>query len=68
MEYNFKDKVVEQVVKKFEERSNKGIEVYGTTLDENNVDDFLTHAQEEAMDFVLYLQKLKNQLRDKAFF
>ena len=43
-----------------------GIKKYGTTLEENNHDDFLVHAQEEAMDLVNYLEKLiqdnKNQM------
>ena len=55
-----KDKVVIQVLNKFKERSKIGIKKYGTTLHENNTDDFLNHLQEELMDAILYLQKLKN--------
>jgi hypothetical protein len=55
-----KDKVVSQVLNKFKERSKIGINKYGTTLHENNTDDFLNHLQEELMDAILYLQKLKN--------
>ena len=55
-----KDKVVSQVLNKFKERSKIGIKKYGTTLHENNTDDFLNHLQEELMDAILYLQKLKN--------
>ena len=55
-----KDKVVTQVLNKFKERSKIGIKKYGTTLHENNTDDFLNHLQEELMDAILYLQKLKN--------
>jgi hypothetical protein len=55
-----KDKVVTQVLNKFKERSKIGIKKYGTTLQENNTDDFLNHLQEELMDAILYLQKLKN--------
>lgn len=55
-----KDKIVSQVVNKFKERSKIGIKKYGTTLHENNTDDFLNHLQEELMDAILYLQKLKN--------
>jgi hypothetical protein len=55
-----KDKVVTQVLNKFKERSKIGIKKYGTTLHDNNTDDFLNHLQEELMDAILYLQKLKN--------
>ena len=54
-----KDKIVEQVVEKFQQRSKIGIQKYGTTLDDNNSDDFLNHLQEELMDAILYIQKLK---------
>ena len=63
MELQVEDTIVKDVILKFAERSQKGVEVYGTTLDENDVDDFLLHAQEEAMDFVLYLQKLRSDLK-----
>lgn len=53
------DPIVDRVIKKFQERSKKGIETYGTTLEENNTDDFLQHLQEELMDAVLYIEKLK---------
>lgn len=54
-----KDKIVQQVIKKFEQRSEVGIKKYGTTLEENNTDDFLNHLQEELMDAILYIEKLK---------
>ena len=40
-------------------RSRLGVEKYGTTLAENASDDFLQHAKEEAMDFINYLEKLR---------
>ena len=61
-----KDTIVESVVNKFLQRSKIGIEKYGTTLHENNSDDFINHAMEEAMDFTLYLQKLKSQREDNV--
>lgn len=54
------DRIVSQVIDKYKKRSEKGIETYGTTLEENNTDDFLNHLQEELMDAVLYLEKLKD--------
>ena len=54
------DPIVKQVVDSFQERSKVGIEKYGTTLEENNTDDFLEHLQQELMDATLYIQKLKS--------
>ncbi len=54
-----RDKIVQQVMKKFNDRSETGIKKYGTTLEENSTDDFLTHLQEELMDAILYIEKLK---------
>lgn len=54
------DKIVQSVIKKFNERSKAGIKKYGTTLEENNSDDFLNHLQEELMDAVNYIEKLKS--------
>lgn len=56
-----KDPIVKQVTDKFKARSKVGIAKYGTTLEENNTDDFLTHLEEEMMDSLLYIQKLKSQ-------
>lgn len=61
-----KDKIVEEVIQKFESRSKLGIQKYGTTLEENNNDDFLNHLQEELMDAVLYIQKLKSIKHEKS--
>jgi hypothetical protein len=52
------DPIVDEVISKFKNRSNVGISKYNTTLKQNNKDNYLYHAQMEAMDFVLYLQKL----------
>jgi len=53
-----KDKIVQQVVSKYTERSDRGYQKYGTTLQENNRDIYLKHLQEELMDATLYLEKL----------
>jgi hypothetical protein len=59
-----KDPIIESVIQKLRSRGEVGIKKYGTTLEENNVDDFLTHVQEELMDAVNYIEKLKKD-RDK---
>lgn len=53
----------EEVIDKFNQRSALGIAKYGTTLEQNNTDDFLLHLQEELMDAILYIQKLRNNDR-----
>ena len=58
------DPIVKQVIDSFQERSKVGIEKYGTTLEENNTDDFLEHLQQELMDATLYIEKLKSQSID----
>jgi len=54
-----KDKIVKKVIKQFKNRSELGIKKYGTTLENNNEDDFLQHLKEELMDAVLYIEKLQ---------
>jgi hypothetical protein len=63
-EYVKIDPIVNSVIDKFLQRSRVGIEKYGTTLAENNTDDFYNHLQEELMDAILYLQKIK-ELKNK---
>jgi hypothetical protein len=60
-----KDKIVSLVIDKFAERSRIGIEKYRTTLEDNDNDDFLNHLQEELMDAVLYIEKLKQRNNGK---
>ncbi len=54
-----KDAIVAKVIEAYKTRSEIGIAKYGTTLEENNTDDFLQHLQEELMDATLYVEKLK---------
>jgi hypothetical protein len=53
-----KDPVIEMLKEKFDERSQVGINKYGTTLAENNDDDFLMHLLEELMDASAYIMKI----------
>jgi NTP pyrophosphatase (non-canonical NTP hydrolase) len=61
------DFIVDKVIQKFRERSHIGIEKYGKTLAENNTDNFLNHLQEELMDAVNYIEKLKTQESSELF-
>jgi hypothetical protein len=60
------DSIVESVVMKYKERANLGLTKYGTNLDRTdlNVKDWVEHLQQELMDAVLYLEKLKNELKN----
>ena len=57
------DPIVLQSVLEFIQRSRVGVAKYGTTLADNNTDNFFRHAKEEAMDFVNYLSKLESQTK-----
>ena len=56
-----KDTIVESVIEQFKTRSKVGIKKYNKTLDREDLTrlEWLQHAQEEAMDMILYLEKLK---------
>lgn len=58
------DSIVESVVSQLRDRSDVGIKKYGTTLDRKDLStlDWIEHAKQEAMDFVLYLERLKKDL------
>ncbi len=66
-EIEFRDPVVERVVDKFVQRSDIGFEKYGITLDDDksNLFAWMNHLQEELMDAVLYMQKLKESTTDE---
>ncbi len=61
-----KDKIVEAVIEKFKERSETGIKKYGTTLmrDDLDLEQWLTHLQEELMDAVNYIEAIKNNIKN----
>jgi len=62
-----RDRIIDQVVQRFRDRSAIGIRKYNTTLEANDTDDFLNHLQEELMDGVNYLEKIKDTLNKKGF-
>ena len=57
------DSVVTSVIEKFKERSEFGQRKYGTNLDRTDLSflQWATHMQEELMDAILYLEKLKKE-------
>lgn len=58
------DSIVTSVIEKFQQRAEVGQKKYGTNLDRTDlsVTDWIQHAQEEHMDAILYLEKLKTEL------
>ena len=61
------DSIVNSVIRAFIGRSNVGLQKYGTTLDRDDLSilDWIQHAQEEHMDAILYLEKLKTEYTKK---
>ena len=55
------DSIVQSIIEKFLMRAEFGQKKYGTNLDRTDlaVNDWIQHAQEELMDGILYLEKLK---------
>lgn len=64
-DFNKTDSIVESVINQFKQRSEAGINKYGTTLDRKDLStlEWIEHAKQEAMDFILYLEKLKHELK-----
>lgn len=64
MKQKVEDPIVLKVMAKYYERSQAGIEKYGTTLmrDDLKLTDWLTHLQEELLDATLYLERIKHDL------
>jgi hypothetical protein len=70
MQQQIEDKIVLRVLSRFNERSQVGIKKYNTTLERSDLStlEWLTHAQEEAMDFVLYLERLKDEFSNRQLY
>jgi hypothetical protein len=62
-----RDKIIERVINKIKSRSDVGYKKYGVTLsdDDQPLNVWLTHIQEELMDAVNYIEKAKSVLRDE---
>jgi hypothetical protein len=56
------DQIVEEVIYRMRQRSEVGIKKYNTTLMREDLShlDWLTHLQDELMDAINYIQKLKH--------
>ena len=63
-----RDPIIAKVLRKFVDRSNVGYEKYKVTLDQDPMTllESFTHLQEELMDAVNYLEKIKAILKKLA--
>jgi hypothetical protein len=59
--YDFRDPIIQKVVEKFISRSDVGYSKYKITLDQDSksINEWLNNIQEELMDAVNYIEKLK---------
>lgn len=57
------DSIVTSVIEKFKQRSEFGQRKYGTNLDRKDLSflEWANHMQEELMDAILYLEKMKKE-------
>ena len=71
MKIETKDKIVQRVLKKMDERSLIGQEKYGSTMhdevstNKKNLMDFLIDVQEELMDALLYIESARTCLQEE---
>jgi len=57
MTYDIKDRVTVSVIDDLASRAERGLKKYNTTLEENDHQNMLQHAYEEALDMAQYLKK-----------
>lgn len=59
------DSIVYNVASRMKERQNVGLRKYGVTMDRKDLSaiEWINHAQEEIMDLLLYLEKLKSEIK-----
>ncbi len=63
---NGNDSIINKVIEKIKKRSEVGFSKYGTNLDRKDLSlyDWLQHLQEELMDAVNYIEKIKSVLNE----
>ena len=59
-------KIEDAVAKKIQDRAETGKNKYGVTMERTDLNtvEWLTHAQEEAMDLAVYLEKIINIVKN----
>ena len=60
------DSIVDSILNKFIDRAEMGFVKYNNTLDRKDLTklEWIEHAQDELMDGILYLQRLKQEILD----
>ncbi len=64
---NTNDPLVQKVIDRMAARSESGIKKFGNTMDKANksLHEWILDTQEELADAIIYLEKVKEQLRKK---
>ena len=62
-----KDKLVQRILNRMAHRSEKGIVKYSNTMEtsKKSLFSWISHAQEELLDAVIYLEKVKDIISSK---
>ena len=62
------DSIVKSINEKLVDRAEVGYNKYNATMDRDDLttDEWINHAMEEMMDMLLYMEKLRVELKDKA--
>jgi hypothetical protein len=62
------DSIVDSILNKFVDRAEMGFTKYNNTLDRQDLSkaEWINHAQEELMDGILYLERLKQELNEQT--
>lgn len=64
---NTNDPLVQKVINRMAARSESGIKKFGNTMDkaDKSLHEWILDTQEELADAIIYLEKVKEQLRKK---
>ena len=62
------DSIVDSILNKFVDRAEMGFNKYNNTLDRKDLSrvEWINHSQEELMDGILYLERLKQELNEQT--
>lgn len=62
------DSIVKSINEKLVDRAEVGYNKYNATMDRDDLttDEWINHAMEEMMDMLLYMEKLRVELKNKA--
>lgn len=59
-------KILDEVIKDFKEREQRGLMKYGVTMDRKDLlsHEWIQHFMEELMDAILYLKKIQTEINE----